>query len=434
MSLRSITQKTIAAIGLKPVAYKGLDALGLQPVPRRPNKRFYPQPMSPNALHEATHISFPQADLLYDPPLFYPRRLRQRIETLATNRHVENAFTTLYATLCSLGYAVNHETPQKADLAIGWKSPLGDVDFDKHAKRPPVLVMETGWLPRSTYQISDCGANALSHVAKQYRFRNLTAGQEQLVHNHVVRMRQIFRLNVNADRVSALGKELAEPFILFPFQIARDMNLLHSNTEFRRFYYNTKVSGNIAFAQACIDHLEAARLPLPILFKQHPVDRTDLRSTLKLRDPKNQILTNDQKISTLDLFASGQCKLVVSVNSNTLHEALAWNIPTISLGTLIWDESREDRPLDKDLSAAERLLGQENAMDPTRLSYLYHLMTNQWHLSDLQNPLIVQELMRTRGHAVPYELRCRLGLDLAMAVEKAETTATNSSNKINSGQ
>ena len=57
--------------------------------------------------------------------------------------------------------------------------------------------------------------------------------------------------------------------------------------------------------------VEAARSPLPILFKQHPGDKNDLRATLRLRDQRNRLITNDERTGILDLFASGQCKLVV---------------------------------------------------------------------------------------------------------------------------
>jgi len=151
-------------------------------------------------------------------------------------------------------------------------------------------------------------------------------------------------------------------------------------------------------------------LPLPVLFKQHPRDENDLESLLHFRDCRNRLISNDQKIDTNELLASGRCKLVVGVNSNTLHEALVWEIPVVALGTLLWDESRQDRPLDKDLSAAEGRLGRETALDATRLSYLFHVVANQWNLSDFQNPLMVDELIRARGHCVPGELRGRFGL------------------------
>jgi hypothetical protein len=414
-----IVKSTLAAVGLAPLARKTLGALGLEYVPTTAPKGddLYPEAIPPEKFDSTTKISFPQADRCYHPSLFWPTEKRKARNRINTGLDIKAAFLTLYGTMRRLGWAVNGCRPDKADLTFEWAGK----HVAYHPKRPP-LVMEHGWLPRSTYQISETGANARSHVAASYRFRRLEPRQEQLVCNHLDRMRRLFSLQLDEAGIARVAQRFGEPFILFPLQLANDFNLRYSNSPFEDLYH-PELRRTVRFAQACVDHLEAVRLPLPIVFKQHPSDPNDLRATLKLNE-RNRLVTNDEKIGTVGLLASGRCKLVISVNSNTLHEGLAWNVPGISLGTLLWDESREDRPLEKDPAAAERLLGQETVLDATRLSYLHHVITHQWLLSDFQNPLIVQELIRARGYCVPHELRCRLGFDLAWAGEPDDSRET----------
>lgn len=412
-----LAKNTITAIGLKPLAQKALEALGLKHIPKGMSRGedLYPEAIPSEQFDSTVKISFPQADENYYPSLFFPTEHRCEANRINTDLDIKVAFLTLYGTMRRLGCAVNACGPNQADLTVEW---AGKNACSRPQNTP--LIMEHGWLPRTSYQISDCGANAQSHVAKAYRFRELNARQEQFVLGYLEKMRRIFRFRIDEAKATRVAGRFNGLFILFPLQLANDFNLRYSHSPFER-YYSPKRKGTVRFAQACIDHLEAARLPLPILFKQHPSDKNDLQSALKLRNPRNQLITNDQEIGVVDLFATGRCKLVVSVNSNTLHEGLVWDIPAIALGTLLWDESREDRPLDKDLAAAERLLGQPTALDADRLSYLYHVITNQWYLSDFQNLLIVQELIRTRSHCVPHELRCRWGVDLAHADESGNT-------------
>jgi predicted SAM-dependent methyltransferase/2-polyprenyl-3-methyl-5-hydroxy-6-metoxy-1,4-benzoquinol methylase len=46
-----------------------------------------------------------------------------------------------------------------------------------------------------------------------------------------------------------------------------------------------------------------------------------------------------------------------------------------------------------------------------RVSYLFHVIRNQWYLNDFLNPLIVRELVNSRGRCIPYDLRKKLGLE-----------------------
>jgi hypothetical protein len=398
----------LRALGLKPLARHALHCLHLQPVPS--SQISQADRISTERLAEIVKVCFPKADSDYTPSLFcsserYPVSAAMR----GAARRIKNAFLLLHASMKELGYAVNECGPGDADLTVNWSGK--DTDFPS---REAPLILEHGWIPRASYQLSDQGANALSHVAAAYRFEPLSPERQAIVRDYVRRMRQLYELKTDRELAGRLRESLNGPFILFPFQLSNDFNLRYSNSVFQDCY-DPDPQGNLAFAQACVDHVEAAGLPLPVVFKQHPGDTNDLASELIIRDPRNRLISRTDPGGTMELFATGQCKLVVSVNSNTLHEGLLWDVPGIALGTLVWSEETPERPMPRDLSGVDSLLAQGTAMTDVTLSYLEHLIRHQWFLSDFANPLIVQQLVRTRGHCVPLELRRELGLEVPQA-------------------
>lgn len=361
--------------------------------------RDYSYPMKLPGDRDRVKISFPQADSDYRPALFAPTEI-WRVGSRAGYRHIKNAFTVLYATLEDMGCPVNRTPVEQADIVLRWSTK----HMPKSGERAP-LILEHGWLPRFSYQLSDSGSNAQSHVAKAYQHVDLSADQRRTVLAFVERMRLIFQRGVQVDAHLPIN----EPFVLVAFQLATDFNLRFSNSLFSRFY-SEDAGANIKFSQAIVDHVEAANLPYRVVYKQHPSDRSDLRKNLRIAASGSLLVANDDSASTHDLFASGLCRLVVSVNSNTLHEGLVWGIPALALGTLIWDEDCDIRPLPKDLVEGAVQAGISVMEDPRCLSYLWHLMKNQWYLSDFQNPLMVTEIIRTHGRCEPYRLRTELGL------------------------
>lgn len=366
----------------------------------------YPLPLNLNHIpREAKTISFPQADNDYTPPLFFPTE-NWKGGSRSGFRSLKNALQVLYATLEDMGYPVNRCSPDSVDVVFDWSGKV-----QNYSTTGTILYMEHGWLPRYAYQISCKGTNSKSHVANGYKFTELGEVEKLIVNKFSDRMRIIFNSKSNLAENTKILDHITCPHILFPLQLATDYNLLYSNTHLSK-YYGSDANSNAELAQGCIDYVESAKLPLPVVFKQHPVDKTeDLPSKLRFRDDRNRLITNRDQVSTTDIFATDLCKLVISINSNTLHEALVYDIPGISLGTLIWNESVDHRPFPKDLTNVQNLLDQGKNENSHRTSYLYHLIRNQWFLSDFQNPLIVKALIDTKAHVTPFELRCKYGLE-----------------------
>ena len=347
-------------------------------------------------------VNFPQAKTDFKPPLFYPT------EVWTGSRwgmmELKNAFQVLYRTLNMLDYSVNEYPNKHADIIFDWSGK--HIGYQTEGK---ILIMEHGWIPRWSYQISDLGTNSRGHYAR-YKYHPLKGEERGYVINYLEKLLQIYKNDINWIKVEDIKKNIKEPFILFPFQLATDFNLKYSKTQFAQFYSKNSEK-NVLFAQACIDHIEETDISLPVIFKQHPMDPIfDLIKKLKLRNMKNILLKKDKGVSTHELFATGLCKLVIGINSNTLHEAAVWNIPSISLGTLIWDNLTNPKPFSADIEEAERLIGTTVISNKIILAYMYHLIKNQWFLSDFQNPLIVREILRTEGRCESFATRKKYSL------------------------
>ena len=347
-------------------------------------------------------VNFPQAETDFDPPLFYPTE-NWKGGSRWGYLDLKSAFQVLYRSLNMMGYVVNECDNQNVDIVFNWAGRRIE------HRAATEIFMEHGWIPRWSYQISDLGTNSKSHCARNYNNAILNQEERAFVISYVQKLQQIFTIGMDEGKVTKVMKNIGEPFILFPLQLATDFNLKHSNSIFVK-YYSKDPADNIQFAQACVDYLEQAQLPLPVVFKQHPVDRNDLRNTIQIRNKKNRLLDNRQKLSTNDIFASGLCRLVISLNSNTVHEAAIWAIPSICLGTLIWNEQSATRPFPQSLESAETLIGAKAMDSEACVGYLYHLIKWQWFLSDFQNPLMIQELIKSHGRCEPFTMRQRFGL------------------------
>ncbi len=352
-------------------------------------------------------INIPQALTDFDPPLFYPTEKWKGGSRIGF-MHIKNVLNVLFQTLLNSGYAVNVCEHQEADVLFNWsgKDSLG---LPEHKQ----IFIEHGWMPRWSYQVSDLGVNARSHCAQDFRSTALTLQEKNFICNYTDNLLSMYKLTVNAEKTKQFTQEVQDPFILFPLQLAMDFNLKYSDTSLSK-YYSPDPSATVDFAQACIDLLEEVSLPLPVIFKQHPADINTLQGRLKIKNPHHRLLDNKYPISPHEIFASDLCKLVVGVNSNTLHEAAVWNIPGIALGTLLWKENSDSRPLPKDLNLAQEFIGQKFFDSDVRCSYLLHVIKHQWFLHDFQNPLLVRELIETSGRCVPFDVRKKFGISLSL--------------------
>jgi hypothetical protein len=366
-------------------------------------------PMPETRTDDQVAVSFPLADSLFKPPLFQPSEQWPNLNRSGM-RHLKNAYQVLYATMEDMGYLVNRCGPVEAKVVFDW-SEKNHSSADNKAR----IIIEHGWLPRSSYQLSAHGTNARSHVAKNFRLTVPEAQQVHYVLNQVAVMRRIFESVISANGTNELRQLIGEPFIFFPLQLATDFNLKFSNSPLAQ-YYSADPKANVALAQACVDIMEQADLALPIVYKQHPADKTVLGDVLKLRDQRSVLIENKHAISSLEVLGSGDCQLVVSINSNTLHEALMFSLPVIALGSLLWQERDDSRPFAGALHAAKDLIGHDPLADANTQGYLYQLFANQWYLSDFQNPLMVKALIETQANCVPLELRRQFGFGTTSAL------------------
>ncbi len=307
---------------------------------------------------------------------------------------------TLLITLRKMGYTVGVPYNSKVDRVIYWSAKrINPEFFDKK------IIMEHGWIPRSTYQISKLGSNTQGHYAKNYQYKPLTETEKGYVLQYIAKLRKNY--NPDLKKVKKFKEKIIESFILVPFQQAGDFNLKHSNTSFKKFYGNG-AEANLIFKQGWIDYLKQYKFPYKLLFKQHPVDkRHTLDKDLKLPKNSNIILERHQ-ISIHEIFASGLCKAIVSLNSNSVHEALIYNIPVICLDKLVWNDNTTPRPFAKDIKKINTIINTKPLENDIILAYLYHLIKNQWTLKDLQNPLMVEKLIELQGMVEPFSLRKKL--------------------------
>ena len=150
---------------------------------------------------------------------------------------------------------------------------------------------------------------------------------------------------------------------------------------------------------ACVELVRSMNPPLPVVFKQHPRDPNDYTELAT----EGELLFLDARtnLRTHEIFASGACAGVISINSNTLHEATVWKVPAVALGKLVWGPDCGTRPYPDNLGD----LDPNQASSPTTVSYLHWLLRNQWTLSDFLDPVILSHLVDRRGYCVPGDLR-----------------------------
>lgn len=324
---------------------------------------------------------------------------RERTLSL-TDRKVP--FLLLYQSLVRLGCTPDRYAPGESDLGIYWTAKqIAEADRDR------AIVMEVAWLPRWYYQVSPTGSNALGHYADSFKYSPLSGEQEASVLTHMAKMQNTFARSVNSANVERLRRTLPPEFVLFALQLANDFNLKHSGTAFSRFY-SPLDEQSMALAQACVDATHGVRGILPIVFRQHPSDRNPgMHDRLRGAD---FVIDKTDRVSCHDIFATGRCKAVISINSNTAHEAAAWGIPSICLGRLIWRDAGH-APFAGSLEALDSVIGSSPLDDRRVLSYLSHLLRHQWTLADFQQPQMVEALLLTRGRCEPAALRQAIGLN-----------------------
>ena len=305
------------------------------------------------------------------------------------------AHYALYLGLDAMGVRYNQVAPEVADLVLNWSYKMHD--------GPPEcrMYIEHGWLPRSAYQISPDGTNGLSHVARDYRYKDLGDDETNVIEKRINALKKAYSKSVREDRVSKFVNEVKEPFILFALQLANDANLKYSNSAYADLY-GPEQEDTRRLVEACVESIPGLHLPFKTLIKKHPVDRNQYGNLHGSDD--YEFMDEASDIRSHEIFASGLCRGVIAINSNTLHEASVWGIPSVALGSLLWSGDCGVRPY------PERWDGdaEQDGLPMKTLSYLSWLLDNQWTLDDFLNPVMLSALLESRGRCVPGAVRNEL--------------------------
>jgi hypothetical protein len=264
-----------------------------------------------------------------------------------------------------------------------------------------VIYAEHGWLPRSTYQLSSHGCNSRNHIkfSGDRDYIRLIGGYE-----HLERLKRNLRASFGDSR--ALGAHYGEqPFFLVALQpkTGNNLDFLTPGAPLARNCQQGRFSAELG--QALIDHVESVPSSCRIIFTQHPGDLSQNHYRVC---SGNMVVYAGQGPSTIDLVRHGNCRGVIAINSNILHEALLWERPTLALGALQAEPSAES-PFSGDLQSFFRAEGVIKSSTELGDQYLAMLCAYQWTLSDLQEPLIVREILRDVDGLVPCVVRREYG-------------------------
>lgn len=293
-------------------------------------------------------------------------------------------------------YAIIYQTIRENSAMYADLEPLALQWSEKKAvSGKNVIYAEHGWLPRSTYQLSSKGCNSRSHIkfSPETDYVRIVGG-----HQNMQRLKRNSRLCFR-DACVTETQLVDQPFFLVALQTGTDFNLLYSGTEFAQYYRQDLATAKLG--QAVIDHVESTPSRFRIVFTQHPADRDNYRFNVR---PENRIVYACQGVRTLDLLRHVNCRGVIAVNSNILHEALLWDKPVLALGELLAAPSVESPysgELDSFLAMGESRDGRSELCD----QYLAMLFAYQWTLTDFQNPLVLREVLKNVDALVPWETR-----------------------------
>jgi hypothetical protein len=265
------------------------------------------------------------------------------------------------------------------------------------ATLPDQIIVEHGWLPRSSYQISTKGANSRGAIARtrEVGFIERIGGQKNVLEK-ISNLRSCIHYKSLSEYT-----DLPLEYIVAPLQTGDDLNLKYSGTIFER--YHNLPNSSLKFGQAFINHIESSKLPFPVIFTQHPADHSQLDYHISRTD--NRFISNRFGLRTIDLLAaSKRCKGIISINSNVIHEALCLGIPCCCLGRLLWNDT-DSPPLPSTITELINKLDTNILDDALILEYLAKILSFQWYLSDFQNPMIILNMLQQKDLAIPLEIR-----------------------------
>ena len=231
----------------------------------------------------------------------------------------EAVFLDECAAFLSAKHEVTRVPSDSASFSIVWNG-------RGFTKPGPRLTVELGWLPRWSYQVSSKGINAEHDGVPVVRAKGeaLPSFSDVRAILNKVKAGNPFGWQYTKKN-GAVPPGLPPSFWLAPLQIEDDLNMKDAPME---------VATNVGFAYTVLKM--APFLDAPIVFKSHPASRYQKA----LPAGNGYCVTGGKGSPTIyTLLASGRVRGVISVNSNSVHDALAYGVPSMVMGTGIWKGS-----------------------------------------------------------------------------------------------
>lgn len=285
-------------------------------------------------------------------------------------------FAPLRLSLQALGHEVRHVAERKRPgVAVVWNG------RGVHGGGCQVFCAENGWLPRSAYQIGLGGFNA-NHHAAPWRWTGPLSDEDA---GDLDEYLELLRSRVEGGAygyTDPTGEPAGpgEPFLLAPFQMPQDVNMESVPQGLRTPF---------SFASAVLD----ASPPWRVVFKQHPMDANHGNDQLSIPVSKGGEVWPHSRANIHQLLKSPDCRGVVTLNSNTAHDALLWGVPVIALGRGMW--AGRDEALPEDWAAWEAACCWRQVA-PARRAYAHRLIRQQWKPEP--RTAIEAKLMRDPGN------------------------------------
>lgn len=272
-------------------------------------------------------------------------------------------------------------------------SDLPKVSFQfSEKKESPVgylnIYCEHGWLPRDFYQISSWGVNQSHHAAvylssKEAPEKASLSLSDEDYRKRIEELRDLF------GPLQPPGGLCDRPFFVFALQLTNDLNLRRSGTELAALADKKGASELIKKKLSAL--MGKANSAARILFLQHPSEEPG--SAPDSLWETHEYVSNRLKLRAVDLMSSPNCRGVITINSNTLNEALLLGVPVFQLGNFLMP-SFPNRYFPYSL--------EEFLEDPRRCrsisnedQYLRVLLENQYDLESLKKPEVLRSLIET---------------------------------------
>lgn len=292
--------------------------------------------------------------------------------------------TTLFATICLTArrYPTYFDDLPKISFQFS----------EKKATQPDYFTIfcEQGWLPREDYQISSNGVNQHHHVI-QLLNQDVESVKCALTDEEFAA--RLEKLRMSFYHLQAPVDLCDRPFFLFALQVTSDLNLKRSGLELASIA--GKKDAVSIIKRKLSEMMFEASPDARVLFLQHPAGGAD---ELPIEwCGKHEFVSNTRKLRALDLASSPNCRGVITINSNTINEAMLFSLPVFQLGNFLtggFPNSFFPYSLSEFLADPQRC----QAISQPK-SYLGTILENQWSAEQLRNPtalrsLIQQELSR----------------------------------------